>query len=679
LHIRRLLPARDLVMGFATGYRIETIAPFVESLVSDGAFVGEAVLFIQPNDLELKAYLKERGIRTPLFQAAAYPFADVMLARWFAYRDYLQRRIAKGKRYRNILITDVRDVIFQKPVFSAPCEALEFQFEAPEPRIGACPINSNWVRKWFGEAALAALAEKRITCAGTVTGRQDVILKYIDAMTRLIAALPDDGLSTPGGDQGVHNWIAHNAMIEEAVFLDNYRRVATLHYVDGASLRADARGRVVNPDGAVSELAHQWDRHPHLVAAIEAQANRRRLATSDPMRRRLLLLGNRIKGLVKPVTEVERRFLRKLRRMLPPSRRRFDAAVTSCQIAQESAKAALETAKAEIASLRSRLQEEASDHRERVDRLEQRLHEYNQSLEQRLSEHNQCVEQRLSEHNQGVEQRLSEQANNLEAAVSASRSRDFVLEQLLTASTAARPPGASKAVARIGAPAVSVILPTYNRAGFVGEAIESVRAQVFTEWELIVVDDGSDDNTQDLVASFLSDHRISYVRQEKSGSSTARNRGLDATKAPLVAYIDSDNLWYPDFLYCAVDYLATHPDIDLVYGALVTDLHGLDGSNVLWRPFDRTALVAANFIDTNVIVHRRELLAKYENWDPRLSRVNDWDLVLRFTVDKPAYPLPVLAAYYRSCDKIRVTDIAPVEDEFSIVREKLKMEICETN
>ena len=250
--------------------------------------------------------------------------------------------------------------------------------------------------------------------------------------------------------------------------------------------------------------------------------------------------------------------------------------------------------------------------------------------------------------------------------------RNLVLETLVTHSAAARPPGASEAVARIAAPAVSVILPTYNRARFVGEAIESIRAQSFVKWELIVVDDGSKDDTQEAVARFLFDERIRYVRQDQSGSSVARNRGLDETSAALVAYLDSDNLWYPDFLSCAVDYFATHPDVNMLYGALVTDLHSLDATNVLWRPFDRAALVAGNFIDTNVMVHRRALLAKYGNWDPRLSRVNDWDLALRFTAEEPAHPLPVLAAYYRSCDGIRVTDVDPVDHEIAIVREKLK-------
>ena len=337
-----------------------------------------------------------------------------------------------------------------------------------------------------------------------------------------------------------------------------------------------------------------------------------------------------------------------LRRVLPPSRREFDAVVKSSQIT-------LDLTKAEIASLRSRLEEETSDRHERVYQLEQRPSEQDHNSEAALSA-------------------LRSRDFIIEAALSALRSRDFLLEQLLTTSAAARPPGALQAVARIGAPAVSVILPTHNRARFVGEAIESVRAQLFSEWELIVVDDGSDDDTQDVVASFLSDKRIRYVRQANSGSSSARNRGLDETKAPLVAYIDSDNLWYPNFLYCAVDYLATHADVDMLYGALVTDLHRLDNTNVLWRPFDRDALIAANFIDTNVIVHRRELLERYGNWDPLLSRVNDWDLVLRFTAAKQAHPIPVLAAFYRSCDKIRVTDVDPIDREISIIRVKLQIE-----
>ena len=274
-----------------------------------------------------------------------------------------------------------------------------------------------------------------------------------------------------------------------------------------------------------------------------------------------------------------------------------------------------------------------------------------------------------------LESELREQRATLEAAIRALRGRDFVLERFLTASSAARPPGASRAVAALGVPAASIVLPTYNRAAYVGEAIDSVRAQVFADWELIVVDDGSEDDTAAVVARYRADPRIRYLRQPRGGCGAARNRGLAETRAPLVAYIDSDNLWYPEYLACAVDYLATHPEVDLVYGALVTELHGLETSHLFWRPFDRAALVAGNFIDTNVIVHRRALLAKYGDWDPRLHRLGDWDLALRFTADKPAQPLAVLATRYRSCDAIRVSEVDPMDPEMAIMREKLKLDV----
>lgn len=234
--------------------------------------------------------------------------------------------------------------------------------------------------------------------------------------------------------------------------------------------------------------------------------------------------------------------------------------------------------------------------------------------------------------------------------------RCLLLEQLLTGTRAARPPGALAAVARLPQPAVAVILPTYNRGAFIAEAIASVQAQSFQNWELVVVDDGSTDDTQAAVASFAIDPRIRYLWQDRAGVAVARNRGLAETLAPLVAYLDSDNLWYPDFLSRAVDCLATEPDVDLVYGALVTEWHHLDNSCILWSLFDREKLLASNFIDTNVLVHRRSLAIRLGGWDNTLDRLVDWDLVLRYTAEKPARALNVLAAYYRRCDDQRVTD-----------------------
>jgi hypothetical protein len=249
--------------------------------------------------------------------------------------------------------------------------------------------------------------------------------------------------------------------------------------------------------------------------------------------------------------------------------------------------------------------------------------------------------------------------------------RRFALEQLLTSSPAARPPGARAAVARLGDPAVSVILPTYNRARFLGEAIASVQAQSFSAWELWVVDDGSSDDTETAVNDFLADRRVHYVRKENGGSSSARNEGLRLSSAPLIAYIDSDNVWYPDFLAAAVDHFATHSDDDFLYGALVSHIHNLDSSCILWREFDRADLENDNYIDTNVLMHRASVVEKYGAWDTRLSCLNDWDVALRYTADKPPRALNVLAAYYRRCDDIRATDSGGQPAEREIILAKL--------
>jgi hypothetical protein len=273
---------RDLVMGFALGYPVATIRPFVESLFTAGAFLGKAVLFVKPEDTELTAYLRSRGITVVFFNAQAYPVANPMVARWFAYFDYLRSLMERGKCYRYILLTDVRDVIFQKPLFGMPCGELEFQYEAASPTIGECSWNSLWIRECFGEETLARFADRRISCAGTVSGRMRGILRYLALMQMLILGFSDDIKQKFGGDQGVHNYILHSGFLAEAKALDNFERVATLNYVSGAEVHPDNNGCVVNPNGTISEIAHQWDRHPHLTAAILARALKRQKRSDQP-------------------------------------------------------------------------------------------------------------------------------------------------------------------------------------------------------------------------------------------------------------------------------------------------------------------------------------------------------------------------------------------------------------
>lgn len=94
-------------------------------------------------------------------------------------------------------------------------------------------------------------------------------------------------------------------------------------------------------------------------------------------------------------------------------------------------------------------------------------------------------------------------------------------------------------------PLISIILPTYNRAALIGETIESIRLQTYTNWELIIVDDGSDDNTEEVVAG-IGDHRIRFYKAGRIRIGGAvKNIGLEKTTGELIAFIDSDDLWAP--------------------------------------------------------------------------------------------------------------------------------------
>ena len=217
---------------------------------------------------------------------------------------------------------------------------------------------------------------------------------------------------------------------------------------------------------------------------------------------------------------------------------------------------------------------------------------------------------------------------------------------------------------------VSIIMPVRNRETCVGEAIRSVIAQRYPHWELIVVDDGSEDGTPATVSRHLQDPRVRLERIAAAGAAAARNHGLRLARGELIAYLDSDNLWYPDFLNAAVAALAAQPLTLLVYGALVSDEHGLSQGRLLFDPFDRERLRQANYIDLNTVVHRRALYEACGGFDEALTRLIDWDLLLRYTAGSDAYALPVLAARYRRADTQRITDTVPAGPNWLRVREK---------
>ncbi|MBI2424589.1 MAG: glycosyltransferase [Candidatus Hydrogenedentes bacterium] len=193
----------------------------------------------------------------------------------------------------------------------------------------------------------------------------------------------------------------------------------------------------------------------------------------------------------------------------------------------------------------------------------------------------------------------------------------------------------------------SVVMPTYNRAASIGAALESVLAQSYGHWELLIVDDGSTDETAEIVARYQRSHgNIRFVRIDHEGVSGARNRGLQESCGAVIAYLDSDNTWHPDYLLYMVNALALSGR-KTGYAALRIVDHDADGA-LSYRKlhFRRDALLKNNYIDINIFVHRRELAGELGGFDTALRRWVDWDLILRYTEHHVPVEVPIALCDY---------------------------------
>jgi glycosyltransferase involved in cell wall biosynthesis len=182
-------------------------------------------------------------------------------------------------------------------------------------------------------------------------------------------------------------------------------------------------------------------------------------------------------------------------------------------------------------------------------------------------------------------------------------------------------------------PKVSIIIPTYNRADMIGDAIQSVLEQVCTDWELIVVDDGSVDNTRQAVESF-SDPRIRYIYQENKGLPGARNTGIRASTGEYIAFLDSDDLFLPEKLKLQAAVLNQNPETGLVASGWteVDAQHRPVRTLQPWRLGRGLRLsdwlYSCPFNVLTVLV-RREWLDRVGLFDEQQYYVEDWDLWLR--------------------------------------------------
>jgi glycosyltransferase involved in cell wall biosynthesis len=187
-------------------------------------------------------------------------------------------------------------------------------------------------------------------------------------------------------------------------------------------------------------------------------------------------------------------------------------------------------------------------------------------------------------------------------------------------------------------PLVSVIIPTFNRAWILLEAIESVLSQTFENYELIVVDDGSTDNTR-LLLKACKDIRV--VSQENKGVSAARNRGIEAATGDYLAFLDSDDLWLPEKLDLQMAFFKTHPKA-MICQTQETWIRNGKRINPKKRHrkasgmfFDRS--LALCLVSPSAVIIKKELLEDVGQFDEDLPACEDYDLWLRIGARYPMF------------------------------------------
>jgi glycosyltransferase involved in cell wall biosynthesis len=204
---------------------------------------------------------------------------------------------------------------------------------------------------------------------------------------------------------------------------------------------------------------------------------------------------------------------------------------------------------------------------------------------------------------------------------------------------------------------VSIVTPVYNRAAAVATAVKSVIGQSYTNWELLIIDDGSVDETARVLNTFLSDTRIAYTLIGHAGVCAARNTALAAASGELVTYLDSDNEWHPDYLLMAVNWMKDR--VSRCGYTAQADYHLDKGTGYIrLNRYDRGLLLDDNYIDLNVFMHEASLLGESGTFDLSLSRWVDWDFIIRVTRTHEPSVLPVvLGVYYRQKSLRSISDV----------------------
>lgn len=198
---------------------------------------------------------------------------------------------------------------------------------------------------------------------------------------------------------------------------------------------------------------------------------------------------------------------------------------------------------------------------------------------------------------------------------------------------------------------VSAIVPAYNAELFLAQAVESILAQTYRNFEIILVDDGSTDKTEPIARQFKD--AVRYVYQTNKGLAAARNTGIRHAKSEIIALLDADDLWDPKFLEVMTGLLKQHPDAAGVYcGFQYIDRQG----NIVGKPslrvvppelFYRTQIIQGNWLSACSVLFRKPIAEEVGLFDESLRALEDQDMWIRLSANHPFVGLPVSLVKYR--------------------------------
>lgn len=261
--------ARTLILGAAIGYSALQLRPFLVSLQKTG-YRGDLCLMVSfgETDPDTLGFLRASGVQVEPFESWRLMPVEINTARYIRCFEILLAR-----RYDAVLLTDTRDVIFQSDPFALalpPDRPLAFFLEHDDVTLDTCASNSHWLRAAFGEAKVAALAGRPISCSGTTLGTQAGIMRYLQAMIQTMGQVPPPALKVTGIDQGIHNVLIQEGRLPGFTLHENGHHVLTMGHLppERAVLRPD--GIVANPDGTVPAVVHQYNypRHESLCRTV---------------------------------------------------------------------------------------------------------------------------------------------------------------------------------------------------------------------------------------------------------------------------------------------------------------------------------------------------------------------------------------------------------------------------